>query len=578
MTTRSTMRITAFSLLLFWVRAAALAAEDPRPPVRLTIVGTSDFHGALEPRRAVGLDGRKVGGIDIIQSYFEAIRNANPGGVILLDAGDLYQGTLLSAATEGRAVIDFYNRAGYDAVAVGNHEFDFGPIGPHSVPRNGREDPLGAFKARIRQARFPFLSANITQRRPCVQPGESWISPFAIVERQGVKIGVIGLTTPETPEATYRQNVTSLRFEPMLGALRRALAETRKRGAAVTVVLAHAGVGVDETSGRPMGPIAELAHALRPGEVDLIISGHMHQPFSDFIHGTAVLQPWPHGTAFVRADLVVDPDSGTLADRPRLYGNTFFLGSSVDGRPVHYAGRGIHPVEECSRLIDRARRSVAALQQMRLGLAVEDLAHDGRRDSAVGNLVTDAMRAADPEIDVAMYNSGGLRTSIPRGDITFGRVFEVMPFDSYLMKVSLTGAQIRDVLEHGLASDHGVMQISGLRVVFDPDAPVNRRCVSIVDERGRPLQDEKLYVVGTNDFVLGGGDGYHTFVRGRNVRTSESTIRQLVTSHIEKSESIRSTPHVRYLRTTATAQRAPHSADDTLTTRVRAGRVLSIVQ
>ena len=512
----------------------------PAPPVRLVIIGTSDFHGALEHSHAKVVGGRQVGGIDIIGAYIQALRATHPGGVVLLDAGDLYQGTLLSAASEGRAVIEFYNDMGYDAAAVGNHEFDFGPVGYHSTPSSRDDDPLGVIKARIAEAKFPFLSGNIYDRASKQPVKWKNLSGYTIIQRKGVKIGVIGLTSPDTPLITHPANVRTLEFKPLLSTVRRLLPEVRKAGATVVILVVHAGIGVDEKSGQATGPAADLARALKPEDVDLIISGHHHLPFADRVNEIPVIQPWSKGIAFVRADLVVDRATGrVLQDHVVLHENTFFFRADRNGQPPTYAGQVIRPLDCYVKKLKKFKRSIAHLERIRLGRATETMKFNTPLDSPVGNLVTDAMRAMDKSIDVAMYNSGGIRASIPKGVITFGHVYEAVPFDNNLVKLTLTGALIREVVEHGLAGTYGVMEISGLEVTFDPDAPAGRRCVSIVITRtGKELDDKKLYTVATNEFVLNGGDGYYAFSRGTNVQNTHTLIRELVARYIKNKGTV----------------------------------------
>ena len=521
-------------------RAAKSAEAAPAPPARLVIVGTSDFHGALEHSHAKVVGGRQVGGIDIIGAYIQALRAAHSGGVVLLDAGDLYQGTLLSAASEGRAVIEFYSDMKYDAAVVGNHEFDFGPVGYHSTPSGPDDDPLGAVKARIGEAKFPFLAANIFDRD--TQKPVKWknLHGYTIVHRKGIKIGVIGMTSPDTALITHPANIRTLDFKPLLSTLRRLLPRVRKAGATVIIVVVHAGISVDEKSGQAIGPVADLARALKPGEVDLIISGHHHLPFADRVNQIPVIQPWAKGIAFVRADLVVDRSTGRVRqDDVVLHENTFFFRTDRNGQPPTYAGQVIRPLACYVKKLKKFKRSIAHLERIRLGRATEAMKCNTALDSPMGNLVTDAMRAMDESIDVAMYNSGGIRASIPKGVITFGHVYEAVPFDNNLVKLTLTGAQIREVVEHGLAGTYGVMEISGLEVTFDSDAPQGRRCVSIVFTcTGKELDDDKLYTVATNEFVFNGGDGYYAFSRGTNVHNTHTLIRELVARYIKEKGTV----------------------------------------
>ena len=164
-----------FRFVLAWValvaagcasapRSAQSLASSPPSPVRLTLVGTNDFHGWLMPHTTPLPGGESVeeGGAAVFAGYLARLREDNPGGVLLLDAGDLFQGTMASNLTEGAAVVDVYNHLGYAAAALGNHEFDYGPAGPRAVPQEG-EDRFGALTARIRQARFPLLSVNVRE-------------------------------------------------------------------------------------------------------------------------------------------------------------------------------------------------------------------------------------------------------------------------------------------------------------------------------------------------------------------------------------------------------------------------------
>src|SRR5216683_4674969 len=162
-------------------------AQGPRAaPIRLTIVGTNDLHGW-------------IGGLPTFAGYLSILRADNPDGTLLLDAGDLFQGTLAANLSEGAVVVDAYNYLGYQASAIGNHEFDYGPEGPISVALVPGSDPFGALKQRLRQANFPFLAVNIYDARTGERP--QWLTNDGtmVVERKGLKIGILGLITPTTP-------------------------------------------------------------------------------------------------------------------------------------------------------------------------------------------------------------------------------------------------------------------------------------------------------------------------------------------------------------------------------------------
>ncbi|HUU02214.1 MAG TPA: 5'-nucleotidase C-terminal domain-containing protein [Myxococcota bacterium] len=547
---RRVVAISCFSIFLFACRtppAGITTGAEQASPVKLTVIGTSDFHGALEARVDRARGEHWLGGIDIMAAYIQAVRAQNPGGVVLLDAGDLYQGTLLSAASEGAAVVEFYNLLGYDAVEVGNHDFDFGPLGYHCTPSGPNDDPLGVIKQRIEESKFPWLCANMYDRtsgRPV-----SWtnLQPYTIITRKGIKIAVIGLILTETPLVTNPLNVKGLEFRPLLETLRGILPEVRAKGAGLVIVLAHAGVRRDPRSGEVHGQIADLARQLAPGEVDLIVSGHEHATFTGRINGIPVVQTRPRGEEFARVELLVDGRSGRLMkDGLRLQDNVPFARSSKKGPPPVYAGRKIEPLANFAAKLVEFKRSIERLGHIKLGRAISTLDNQTPLDSPVGNLVTDAMRATDKAIDIAMFNSGGLRTSILRGDITYGRIYEVVPFDNDIVLVSLTGRQITEIIEHGLSGPYGVMEISGLRVEFDAAAPAGKRCLSIETEDGKPLQAGKLYTVATNDFVINGGDGYYVFAKGINVHNTRTLIREVVARFIKEKGVVAPTRGGRY--------------------------------
>jgi len=530
----------AFSTLviLFSTPSGQAQEQNLAPPIRISVIATSDFHGSLEPNRDKSFDRRAIGGIDIIAAYLQAIRAANPEGTVLLDAGDLYQGTLLSAADEGQSVVEFYNEIGYDASAVGNHDFDFGPVGIHSIPQDEKDDPLGVIKARMAQARFPFLSANIVEKATGKPPRFKGLKRYRLLKRQGVTIGVIGLSPPDTPLITNPVNVAALDFLPLLPVVEELLPKLRQRGATVIILLAHAGVETGP-DGQLQGPVVELARALGPERVDLIVGGHVHRPFSDFINGVPVIQTWPKGLSFARADLLVDKASGRVIPASvRLYPNAFFFRTDLNGRPPTYAGRLIKPPAHFQKRLREYKKRISHLEKVVLAQADEKLEIGLPYGSPVGNLVTDAMRTFRQGIDIAMYNSGGLRAPLRPGKITYGKLYEVVPFDNSIIVVKLSGKTVRDVIEHGLAGPYGIMEISGLRVRVDPRAPAGSKCREIFDLRGEPLRDDRYYTVATNDFVFGGGDGYNMFSQGREAENTHLLIREIVANYLKQKGQV----------------------------------------
>src|SRR5258708_13700293 len=196
-----------FLPFVLFLAALAAYAADPQP-VHVFVVGTTDLHGSYDSHHE-SKTAPAYGGLPLLAGYLDALR-ANHGRVIVVDSGDLFQGTLESNFFEGEPVVKGYNALGYEGAAVGNHEFDYGPVGPDSVARLPDQDPLGALKKNAKDAKFPFLSANLTEKTTGKTP--SWAKRYTIVDANGAKIGIIGLSTPETPNVTTASNVATLSF------------------------------------------------------------------------------------------------------------------------------------------------------------------------------------------------------------------------------------------------------------------------------------------------------------------------------------------------------------------------------
>src|SRR4029079_5902472 len=203
----------------------------------ISVVATSDLHGGVLARG-------DRGGLAMLGGYrrnLRAARASDGGGVLLVDSGDMFQGTLESNLNEGAAVVAAYNALGYAAAAIGNHEFDYGPAGPDETVQKPGEDPRGALKARAASARFPFLAANTVDDATGQPVAWTNVKPSTLVEVRGVRIGLIGVTTPDTPALTIGANVTGLTFAPLVPVITREAMAVRARGATAVIVLAHAG-------------------------------------------------------------------------------------------------------------------------------------------------------------------------------------------------------------------------------------------------------------------------------------------------------------------------------------------------
>src|SRR5688572_30327456 len=250
-----------------------------------------------------------------------APRARDGGAVVLLDAGDMFQGTLESNLNEGASVIDAYNTLRYTAAAVGNHDFDFGPVGPPATPQAPDDDPRGALKARAAQASFPFLAANLIDEatgQPVVWPN---IRPSTTITAAGVRVGVIGVMTARALSETIAGNIGGLRVAPLAATIAGEAMRLRADGASVVVVASHAGgrctaftSPTDLSACEPAEEIMQVAAALPRGLVDAIVAGHAHSAVAHEVAGIAIIQAYMGGRAFGRIDIVVDRASRRVVE------------------------------------------------------------------------------------------------------------------------------------------------------------------------------------------------------------------------------------------------------------------------
>jgi 2',3'-cyclic-nucleotide 2'-phosphodiesterase (5'-nucleotidase family) len=173
--------------------------------------------------------------------------------------------------------------------------------------------------------------------------------------------------------------------------------------------------------------------------------------------------------------------------------------------------------------------AVAPLAAQPVGRAARRLARSG--ENTIGYLVTDAMRAASGA-DIALTNSGGLRADLPEGPITHGEIFEVLPFENTIVTLEMTGAELRQVLEEGLRGGR-VLQMSGVRIVYDPSRPVSQRVVSLTLGDGKPLEEGRSYRIAINNFIATGGDGFTSFAKARNVVDTRTTLRDAIEAYVK---------------------------------------------
>lgn len=515
------------------VRAPEQAAR-PAEPIHLTLVATNDLHGWVQPQTSTLADGSTVeeGGVAVLAGYLSILREKNPGRVLLLDGGDLFQGTLTSNLTEGEVVIAAMNHLGYTAAALGNHEFDYGPVGPASVAANPAMDPFGALKARLTQARFPLLAVNVYDARTGARPEWLGNDGTTLVEVQGVKVGIVGFITPSTPFTTNPVNVSTLRFGHLVPEAPSAVARLRAKGAEVIVAVAHAGGKCgshddlhDLTSCDTRdGEIFELLEGVPPGMFDAVIAGHTHQELAKIVNGTPLVETRGLGRAFATIDLFVDPKTRkVLKDRTKVSRNVSVCAKvdvatqscdvrvlrnqkTVEWAPATFMGQTVEVDTGLQQMLRPALARVEQEQQRKLGVTVpRTLTRNYESESALGDFLADSLRRME-RADVALLNPGGLRADLPAGELAYGHVYEVLPFDNTVATLTVTGDELKRLLYVAYGGRKGVFQVSGLKLKLNR-CPGQGRLRDFTLENGKPIRPDKRYRVVLPDFLARGGDG-----------------------------------------------------------------------
>jgi len=491
--------------------ASAVSSTPPaaqRGAVTLSIVGTNDLHGALE--RLPLFAG--------FVANLRAARAADGGGVLLLDAGDMFQGTLESNLGEGADIVRAYNALGYAAAAVGNHEFDYGPEGPAATAATSADDPRGALKARAREARFPFVVSNILDARTGARIDWPNMPASVMVEVAGIKVGIIGASTASTPFTTMPANFDGLKMAPAAPAIAEQARALRARGAQVIVATMHIGSKCtqfddpdDASSCDRSEELFPLLAGLPRGTLDVIVAGHTHAEIAHRLDGVAVIESAAGGRAFGRVDLRIGPDgrvTGVHIDKPHLmcaldsHGNPVSVAACAPGT---YEGKPVVADPEIQQIADAAMARAGERRKEKLGVTLAQIitrAHT--TESAEGNFFCDLMLAARPDAQVALTNGGGLRADLPGGELTYGQLFEALPFDNRFAIVAITGKDLHKLVTSNL--EHGGAFLSWGGLTAKARCKAGKLDVRIT-VAGKPLAEGRTYKLATSDFLASGGNG-----------------------------------------------------------------------
>lgn len=470
---------------------AALSAISVAEEFTLTVLHTNDLHARVEPAM---IRRQPYGGYARQATLIKRFRASDPNP-ILLNGGDTFQGTLYFNVYEGLADAAFMNFVGYQAMAVGNHEFDRGPA------------VLGAF---AKVAKFPLLAANLdVEAEPALK---GLVKPSAVVVVGGQKIGVVGAVTPDLP--TISSPGPNVKLRELFTSVQNAVDGLAAQGIDKILMVSHCGYGLEK----------ELAAKIKG--LDVIVGGHSHSylgtsvpdlvgsagPYPTVVQGKEgkclVVSAWEWGKAFGRIKVTFD-SAGVVS-------------SWAEGKPI-VVDESIKEDPDLASMIAALRKPIEALQTQVVGDTETGLSRNegGGPDGTMANVIADAMlEATKGQGSVAAFmNAGGVRAALEPGKVTYGAAISVQPFNNTLVILELSGAELKAALEHGAEVGGGLLHPSqGTSYRIDGSKPVGERVVDVT-VAGAPLDLTRTYRLTFNSFTASGGDAHETLKNAKGART-----------------------------------------------------------
>ena len=532
--------ILSFILLVSILAGFTGAYALPDSTLHIKILAINDFHGRLLAGRMVG--NRPAGGAAVLASYLKAAERGMEHNTIIVHAGDqVGASSPESALLKDEPSIMFMNTLANKycrykngstpiyasrspgpfgdprcnmAATIGNHEFDKGVDEMMRLIFGGNH-PDGPFLENPwRGALFPYVVANVVDTKT----GRHILPPYVIKKVNGVEIAFIGAVLKGTPGIVTPSAVEGLTFLDEAESINKYISELMAKHVSAVIVLIHQGGYQASYRGATLpgenvaGPITDIISRL-DDKVDIVISGHTHTFINALFkneHGKNILvtQAFSYGSAYADIDLEINRATKSIVRKSASIVTTY-----AD------AGPGLTPDPAVSKLVAATEAKVGPLVHQVIGKAAADITgeQNSSGESALGNLIADAQKAAFAA-DFAFTNPGGIRSDIHAGVVTWSALYDVQPFNNYLVKMNLTGRQIYDLLnqqwQQGTDDSHTrMLQISGLAYIWDSTLPAGSRIVKIL-RNGIPIEPAAVYTVVVNSFLAGGGDGFKAFTNG----------------------------------------------------------------
>jgi len=506
---RSKIRVVASLLLAvsLVVGLTSLAIAKPPETIPLQILAINDFHGALDP-------GSIRGGAEYL-STFVSQQRAETENTIFVSGGDLIGASpLLSALFHDEPTINAFNLMGLEFSAVGNHEFDEGVAELERIQSGGCNPIDGCLVGDFLGANFKFMTANVFKD----QNDKPLFSPYKVRSFAGVKVAFIGVSLEATPTIVSAAGTAGVYFTSEIEAISNTVAEIKDQHPDVKtmILIIHDGGyqdgWINSCTNFRDGPFLNVLANIDP-EIDLIITAHTHNAYNCNIDNRVVTSSGNNGNFLTDIDLTLNRETGEIVTKTV---NNIEILHNVAKDPAMTA------------LLAPYRALAAPLANRVIGMITADIKRSGNMaESALGDVIADAQLAAtsDPAYGgavVAFMNPGGIRADLlyatHGGNVTYGDAFTVQPFSNILVTMTLTGAQIKDLLEQQFTAARMLQISNGFTYSWSASAAKNSK-ISNIMINGVPIDPGTSYRITCNNFLAGGGDNFSVFKLGTDLLT-----------------------------------------------------------
>jgi len=518
-------------LALFFCSTIALGENDQQ---RLTIFFTNDLHGGITPTKAEFLNpefppilGGGASSARLIKMVQKQAEQEN-FGILIIDSGDIFQGTLVGTLSEGQAIVEFMNLIGYDAVVPGNHDFDLG------------KDNLIEL---IKKSNFPWVSCNIYNK----ETGEhwEWVEPYIIKNIANIKVGITGATTRGTEYMSFPEDIAGLDFRSEIENLKKTVDEMREQKVDLVVVMVHTGLPYDPKEGYEelkqttfesvknsgYANAMEIAHYV-PG-IDVLLGGHIHKgydiPWEDPKNHTICIQNYGNGGNLGWLNLYLDNATKSI---------TSYDYPADDGTLLLLQEDEFWPDSTVESFIQAKKEKYEKGFEEIIGETRIALSRSSLGESPMNNLITDAMRER-VNADFAFTNFGGIRSDIKVGAITREDIFKVLPFGNQIVTFKVNGSFLKNIIERKVAGGSRGLAISGGEVVFNKSLEDGERVVRI-EISGALIDPDQIYRLATTDYLMEGNSGLYMLknIPSENVAYTGILLREAVIEYIHKNSPV----------------------------------------